>query len=495
MKNFSKILALLLVCIMLLPMAIACKNDEEAENESSADTVQTGEINKPIFEMTGLEERDISGEVYVIRYSRLSEWAPKPIDVSKLDAAKDTVSKAGYDRDREFEELTGAELSYQGFDTQPNDFYGSNSEYATIQILIQGGVISDYDLLMVSTSCSGLLIAEQALTDLSEYDNLIHHDKPSYNSVINEQASIGGKQFIVTGYYTTGNIRGALCTRVHNGLLTAQHQDDDKVDELYQLALDHKFTLEALLCYDKGFATGADVEASGTDNGTYVFTMDEYGGQGLFWTLGGTVAEKDNQGIPYVSVDDRVNIDLLSYIRDKVTNNPIAQIAPESGGEKVFEEKRSMFLFGGLLGYNSNDNIDDRLLPAPLYNEGDEYRSLCGAWTTNVAGIPAACADPELAAYCTEIYMALSYQHIYPEFYEKTFALKYVQNHVESQIFDLICDSMSIDIVPQFGWVDSSDTTIRDVITSEADTVGSTVSTYAATIDANIQKFLNDYEF
>ena len=174
MKIFAKILALLLVCVMLLPMAIACKKNEEGVDGTTSDTVstnndETGKINKPIFEMTGLEERDISGEIFVIRYSTVGMWSPKPIDVSKKDANADTVSAAGYNRDKQFEELTGCELSYERYDTDPNDFYGSNSEYATIQVLISGGDIAEFDMLMISSRCAGLLIVEKALTDLNAY--------------------------------------------------------------------------------------------------------------------------------------------------------------------------------------------------------------------------------------------------------------------------------------------------------------------------------------
>jgi hypothetical protein len=498
MKNFTRILALLLVCVMLLPAAIACKKEEE-EAVQTSDTVstleeQTGKINKPIFEMTGLEERDISGEIFVIRYSTQGTWAPAPVDVSRRDANVDTVKEAGYNRDKQFEELTGCELSYEPEDTNPNDFYGSNSEYARINILIQGGDISDYDMLMISSRCAGMLITEQALTDLNEYDNLIHHDREYYNATMNEQLSIGGKQFAATGYYTTGNIRGTQATRVNFDTLSSQHQNDKKVDELYQMAIDHKWTFEALLACNKDYATG-DVNEDKTKN-TYAFTISQYGSENLFWILGGTLVDKNEQGIPEVALNKETNVNILDYIREKISENPVVCMPAESGASKVFvDNKQSMFVIDMLGAYNANDSINDRLLPVPLMEEGGEYRSFLPTWNSNVFAIPAACADPEHAAYCIELYMAMSYQNVYPEFYEKTFAVQYVENHVESQIFDIINKSMCIDIAQNFGWLDKDDTSVRTMVYSDTNVISSKVASVSATINTNINKFLGDYEF
>ena len=229
---------------------------------------------------------------------------------------------------------------------------------------------------------------------------------------------------------------------------------------------------------------------------TYLLTMSQYGTENLFWILGGSLADKNEQGIPEVALNKEKNVNILDYIRQKVSENSYVKLAPESTSGTYFANyKNAMFVIDMLGAYSSNDSINDRLLPVPLMEEGDEYCSFLPTWNSNVSAIPAGCADAEHAAYCIELYMAMSYQNVYPEFYEKTFAIQYVENHVESQIFNIICDSMCVDIATNFGWLETYDTSVRNMIYGNTNVISSTVSTVSATLNVNINKFLGDYEF
>lgn len=496
MKFSVRIVSLVLVCLMLLPMAMSCgKTDDPAgENgESDASTLSPEEIEE-IYTITGLEKKNLDGEVFSVRYSRYadSEWCPKPVDPSKNEALADKVSEAAYNRNRRFEELTGAELSFDDSNTNPNDYYGKNSEIVGIRALVSSGDIKDYDMIMVGARPAGTLIMEQTFMDLNEYENLVHYDREYYNNVMNSKLSMGTKQLIATGYYTTGNLRGTQACMANNTLLSAQHVD---IDEIYQLALDHKWTFEKLLEYDKGFATG-NVNADTTLN-RYTFIISEYGSENLYYTFGGELITKDNQDLPTVAADSTKSIEIFSYINEKITGNYQAYIAKESGSGAIFVAGQSLFSMGMIGSFGAgkrSGGFDERLLPCPLYNEGDEYRSFLPTWNANVSGIPAGVEDAEHAAYCYELFMALSYQFIYPQYYEKTFELQYIDHYVETQIFDIVIESTMIDIPQCYGWLDPQDTSVRKIVCGTS-TPDAGTEKIAATLKTSVNDFLSKYTF
>ena len=80
-------------------------------------------------------------------------------------------------------------------------------------------------------------------------------------------------------------------------------------------------------------------------------------------------------------------------------------------------------------------------MPSPLYEEGDEYLSYSASYNLNFAGIPADCRDIDKSTYLYEVFMALSYDTVYPAYYEKCFQTRYQPTTQAAQVFDMIAES------------------------------------------------------
>ena len=499
MKNTSKLICLLLALMMILPMAVSCnKGNEETTSENTnegaatTDSAQGNEAETDIFDMTDLDKVDLTDEDYVIGYSSFSgsTWIPKPVNVSKLEASKDTLSAASYKRDREFEALTKANIVYESSNTNPNDFTtGGNSEYVHIQQLEQVGDLKDYDMLMVGARTAGAMMNHKVFLDLNEYDNLIHSDEKYYNSGINQQLSIGGKQLVTAGYYTINNIKGAQCVTVNNTLLT-QVNGEDKMEELYTLALENQWTMEVLLEYNKGFASN-DGNAA---DAKYALVVSEFGSESLFFVLGGETIVKDDQDLPTIALNSSENVNLITYIQSLTMDNELVYVVPQSGSGDMFVRGQALFQIGmiGALGAAKQNGYDERLMPVPTYAAGDAYRTDLPSWNANVSGIPAQVEDAEMAAYCYELFMALSYQTIYPEYYQKLFALQYVENATESQIFDVIAESIYIDLATYYRWYEDYGNNVRRLVVGK-DGPASGAETHADTLKVKVEEFLGNY--
>ena len=499
MRTTCKLLCLALAIMMMLPMIASCnlfgKKDAETTVTTSDDAAATPK--DEIYTMTGLEEKTFEDELYVVGYSfgggtYISEWIPKPLNVSILDTKSDIVAEASYKRDSRFESLTGARLSYQGYATNPNTHSGAYSESAKFLDLHSGGLLKDYDLLMFGATTAGKLIQEKVLMDLNEYDNLVHHDADYYTSTINADLSMAGKQFATAGYYTTGNIRGTQITMVNNTLLTNQH-GENIISELYDLAINKQWTLEKLLSYDAGFATGT---INGDESDKYTLVISQYGVEELFYAMGGQLITKNSQDLPVVVINSAENQARLSKIQSITRDTTKVHVPRESGSGAMFIKGQSLFQIAMLGAYGAarrTGDYDECLMPIPLEKEGGEYKSHIPTWNANVSGIPAQTADAETSAYLYEMYMALSYSYIYPAFYEKTMKLTYVNNETEAKIFDEIAKTVCLDIAAVYTWINAENTDIRQMNDNKAE-ITATVTNMASVMQNKIDEFLGNYE-
>lgn len=501
MKTTSKLLCLILAIMMMLPMIASCDlfgKKDEGNTPPVNDDVNPA-VRDEVYNMTGLEDKTFDGERFTVGYSfgggtYISEWIPKPINPKTDEISSNIVAEASYKRDLQFENLTGARLVYNGYATNPNVYDGAYSESANFINLHAGNLFKDFDMLMFAATTAGKLITEMVLLDMNEYDNLIHHDREYYTSTLNEQLTIAGKQFAAAGYYTTGNIRGTQVTCVNNTALTNQHSEDLKQD-LYNLALNKQWTFEKMLSYDNDFATGT---VTGDENDKYTLLISQYGVENLYYIMGGTHVEKNAQDLPIVSVNSTENQARLQAIQNYTGDTKLIHVARESGSGPMFVQGQSLFQIGILAAYGAarrTIDVDEVLLPSPMETAGGEYISYIPTWNANVSGIPVQAENPETSAYFYEMYIALSYNYIYPAFYEKTMKLTYAQNQSESKIYDIIASTLTLDLAAVYGWVNAQNTDIRQMVDSvkPADVTGTT-ETLAGTLQVKIDEFMANYK-
>ena len=90
--------------------------------------------------------------------------------------------------------------------------------------------------------------------------------------------------------------------------------------------------------------------------------------------------------------------------------------------------------------------------------------------------------------------MGLSYQYIYPEYYQRILGKRYVKNDAEAQIFDIITSSATLDLATSYSWYATNNRNpIRDIITNGAG-VASTTETVYESVSQQVQNFLNTYK-
>ncbi|MBQ8850532.1 MAG: hypothetical protein IJ011_09395 [Clostridia bacterium] len=472
MKNYTlKALSIILSLLMLSAALASCSKDKDeskdsqTEKQTTADVTDSETDTKSAAENTGLEIRDYNGASMNIWYSKgTATWGPQPLKVTADEATADKISKAGYTRNAVLEEMLGVYIDYTVSDTNPNK---SDDSSATkeLQRLYNAGDTAKYDIIITGTRACGALAQEGRYYDLSESD-YIHPDAYYYEAQVNEQMKVYDSMYYTCGFFSTGNTRALCGVYTNKSILDEATNGQTDMEDLYELAFENEWTLEKMLEYGKLWSTPVDNANNWTDTGAsyapngwnsyenahYAFTIGGGNARLLYYALGGTVIEQNASSGEYeVTLDNSVNTNLVTYILEQMgSNGADTAYLSDTTFIKSFTEGHTMFMMSDFAsidaanGIANTANLEWGLMPAPLYEAGNEYKAYSDSWVMVFAGIPSANRDLDKATYLYEMFMAYSYDYLYPAYYEDTFGTTYQPDASSAQVFDIIANSRTV---------------------------------------------------
>lgn len=450
MKNkILRLLSAVLLCLMLSAVCASCKKDGNDGNITT--TAPVGDTTN-LHQALGMEIRDYTGKQMKIWYSfdDAKPWSAYPLRVSLEESEVDIIYKAGYKRNEEMKKRIGVEVVYTVRDQDP--IYDVDE----LKIIRKSGDDASYDMIITQGIPAGTLALEGFWADLSLSPH-INADQYYYENSINGQLKLGKKQFFAMGYFSWANTAATDTTYANMEIL----EDKARItkEELYDLALNNKFTLDKMLEHGKA---NFIPENGNTDYKTaklsYIHSYNY--SSNLFFNLGGDVVTYDKENNKYNMVfSEAHNLGVYSTIKEKIYDNVECMFVTNDEHNNAFMLGCAPFLVQHnhyIEDLGSSAIVDKTIfLPPPLMNEGDPYRALCHAWNLNVAGIPASLAarDSALfdkAGYLYEFFMVASYEIVYPAFYEKTFKTRYQPDATSRKVFDICQGSKVIDIASSY---------------------------------------------
>lgn len=490
MKNSLRIITLLIAVIMLCSVFASCnKNTNTPDTDGSfADssekpsdvTDDESETKKTAIEQSGLEIRDMGGQAFNIWNSTDSFWAPNPMDVTDKDDLTDVITKAGYSRNQKLIKDLNVVLHYANSDTNPSNQAAANYDKITLNTLWQSG-IEIYDMVFTGAYPSSALAIEGFYTDLLQYED-IHTDARYYESQVNEQVRFFDRQFFAMGYYSAKNTNALEATFVNTKILDSITKGSVTINDLYGLALDHKWTMGELLELGNMYAIDTNTGVWATDQ--YSAIVSYNGAHSIYYWLGGDVIKWNEASNRYnCTINSATNINLLEWIRTNITSDTRFGIVKNDKQFEAFIGGAAPFLITDMSNIDQIRNASDlewAILPPPCYEEGDDYRSFSTGWNINFAGIPSACLDVDKAAYLYEMFMCFSYDYVYPAYYENCFETQYMPDATSAQVFDIIAHSRYVDIDNVYGL--GASTRIKGLIQSDTTSIPETLTTVSASI-------------
>ncbi|MBR6553079.1 MAG: extracellular solute-binding protein [Clostridia bacterium] len=459
----KRVLLLLLVCLMALPLLVACNNTAGTESVASQATSESGTTSEDVSEDTNvypdiidLNDREInilqwgwgvgSSSIYgftgEIVYSEESDPNYSRVDVAKKEVID--YIESNYN------------CTIGGWRYNESDFVG------VVQQMVTSGTY-DYDIVFSSENNALKMLSNNLLTDLKTVPTL-HFENSWWDQNSVEDLSINGRLFAVCGDINTYDNLGTWCILFNKKLKTDLGINDD----FYQKATDGEWTMD----YFMEICRGVTQEYDGKDGinefdlwavGTETFNIYAH-------MVGGgmRIAEKDPAtDIPYLTVskDTERTYNALQKILDFYNSD---DVMVANGGKynqysnpwestiiNAFKEGRELFYVCGLISIAGFRNMEDPfgILPMPkLFAEQDRYYHTVSPDNCSFMVIPYGIPGIEELGVVIEAIAMKSQEIVTPEFYEVQLKGRDARDNESEAMLDIIYASRCFDLGVCYNW-------------------------------------------
>ena len=440
-KRFYRIMALLLALLMVLPMVVACKPNEENPEQTQAGTTGADEY------ATKLPAKDWDGKEVVI-IGTVNETYPQfnNFEIARDELPDDVVGKAVWKRNNELKAKYNFVVKQDKTATTPA---------ASVQDTYQKGEHL-YDIAFVGINAGFARAQSGMFKDMreTEYIDFTH---PSWNAYATEQLTISGRTFLNASDLTIQNLDRAYVIW-YNRELARQNN----LGALEDLVDNNTWTLDK--CYDilKKFADDADGDGSlGGEKDSYGLALSSQEYSGVFIIGGGfRLTTNDNGDIKFVEADNKTKtiIDKVAkFAYDKNTT-----MYPEKFGstddiwEKpltAFGEKRALMYNSALsdMGQKFLEKVTFEFgyMPYPKYDaEQKNYYTMTNVWNSTLVSIPATVSENNLdfVSFALQALTEASTKTTYHAYYETKCKHQDAFDEKCAEMLDLIFENVVYDV-------------------------------------------------
>ena len=353
----------------------------------------------------------------------------------------DAVSKLAYERNRDVEERFGVKIVTSVRETS-----------TLLEELKQAEKSESYytDLLMIPVYMVGEYKVEDVLLNMRTIP-FFDIDKPYFNKASSDMASGGYSTFGVAGHASISP-SSLSAVFMNKTLLTEAGVD---ISALYRDASDGNWTFDMLLAYSEavrslnGTKLAADPDFAGYRTVTAQNTVGRLADL-IFKASGNNFIITGRRRVPsvgYTVTSSKSTMEALASI----FGDEYAVTEDNTTAVSLFAEGGSAFLIDYLcvMPEISESGTDFGVLPLPMGEESDEYRTLVSN-NELVFAIPKSHTNPEYAGVILSALNAASYGYIYDE-YVNYCMVNYLTDNESVGMLECVIDSATFDFALAFG--------------------------------------------
>ena len=452
----KRTLAIMLAMLMCLSVLVSCGAKESSAETTASDigtsaaetTVASTTETEALTEETRYRKDDLdpslnyNGEKFTILY-----WSDvERIEFEIKEQTGDLIGDALYLRNATVEERLGIQFEWIG--TAGNAQNQSAFVAAVGNDVKSGG---EYEVF-AGYSMTAATIALQGLSrNLMELDNL-NFEQPWWPTSLTELTTINDRLYFCSGDISTNMLHMMYCT-----LFNKEMAEELKVGNLYEIVDNGTWTLDKM-------SELASVAYSDVNGDSKCDSDDKYGiGLGsvihfdaYFTAAGLCTVTKDAEGTPVVSEDftsARAHA-LLEKVVDTFHNNDYAAFNTDGSGygNSCFANGNVLFILDRNYVTSSSTfagtSVVYGVLPMPKYDEIQENYYTCMAYPFTIYSVSVALNDEQanMAGAVLECMASESYRQVTPAVFETAMKLKYASDEDDSRMYDLIRDTIQIDL-------------------------------------------------
>ncbi len=458
MKKTKRSLSAVLAALILLS-SVSCSDTgssdvESTSNETTVNAAETEQVTETEEETKKyLDDLPDTLKFDDQTVSFLASYTSTSIALLEEDDATEVVNDAVYNRNLVISERLGVNIEIAR---------GATTGYGEFNSVVTNAVAAgtdEFDVLCGHTRFNISLASQGVLKNLDNI-NYLDLSKPYWSRGYNDNISYDNIHYWATGDLSIQYISYIYAMFVNSAMWSNHYSDTD----IYTLVKEGKWTLDKL----SEFASDVYVDLNGdgtVDNGDSFGVIMQKGHvlNGMAFAANVVYTSYDDNGIPYVSVNNEHTINVFNKLHNLFYNNTGAKMLENSEFDTQSVE---MFTSGRLLfcpntiEFAGNEKIREMednfyIIPMPKYDENQEnYRSNQYDGVP-IYGVPITAADSKLDAIgaTLEAMCSLSSQTVIPVYYDKALKNKYSRDAETAEMIDIIHDSVTSDF--SFAWGDS----------------------------------------
>ena len=459
MKHFARFLALLLACLTLVTMAVAC--DQGTTGGGSNNGGSSSGLKDDTLDINGRVKDDLpddlnfGGEEVVLMY-----WAEveRP-EFEQEEITGDNVRDAIYDRNMQIEDRLNIDLQFVGV---PAAYHGARDPFLKQIDAIYAAGTQDYDIIATYARTEGTLAVQGYLENLAKIENsYMNLDKPWWPQQLVETVSFGNGAY----YFISGDMSTNVLYMMHLMYINKDMFSQLQIDLPYKTVRDGQWTIDKLI------EITTDVYRD-LDNDNQISTGDRYGFVSLHYVSDSFYA---GSNMHYIEEDEgtmlKISPDYTSRKMVKMINKLGAWAATESvwitdGTHSTSDEQSatwSLFKTGQSLihmahacyadGFLLDADFEYGLVPNPKYDtkQVNYYTGMGNPWT--LYGVfrdfdERDDRDATLSMFTAifECYASEAYRLTTPEIFEVNMQLKYSAGQDETDMFEYVRSGIVFDL-------------------------------------------------
>ena len=423
--NFTKILAGLLAVLMIGAVTAACadsKKDSPGKNTEPGETTETEEFDKYAYARQKFDEIpkvDYEGAEYTIVAQAAVGSSEKEIWVEEMDA--EPINDAVFTRNLRVNERFNCEITLKPGDVST----------ITRQAVTSGD--ETYKLSFPNLVTAGQMAQQGYFLNYLDMENI--NITEEWWDQGTAGLKIGNKV-----YFMNGDINMLDNDVTFIMLFNKKIIDDVNLEEPYQLVRDGKWTIDVFQTMIRDVTRDLNGDSKYDDNDMYGYVTTGAGPTTFFFGSGLKYVSFDDEGTPYLDVNQSKIVSLLEKLASIFTKDNTTRV-PSSFeiGKNMFMSDQVLF-YGEVLSYIINVRAMETpfgVLPIPKYDEAQlDYSTFCEN-NASTAGIPMMTTDPESVTAVLEGMAIQSYLQVTPAYYDISLQRKYTRDDESAEMLDI----------------------------------------------------------
>ena len=437
----KRILCLALVLLMLLPMAIACKKDEQPIDTVASDVADATEETGPVNLLDTIPSANYGGKEFIITVTKSNNHQ---LEVEAKELTGETKN------DTVYQWLETINARY-GVVVKPNvpdgDFWTAiNTEASSGSVTTAIYGHNAYELHRP--------VSSKVYKNWNSMGEMIDLDAARWDKAINDGITWNGVFFGLSGDLGYSKLQGAMAVYCNISLLD---EVGYSLDTLYGMVNDKEWTFEAFEAIVKDFYVDTDYNNKKSAGDTFGFVATSGNAHDIWLEQFGISITSQNAETHeltptlYNDENDTLLRELWSFLHENEGVYSVAGTGVSGPEDKFFSEGRAAMITTRLsyAAQFANDLGPDAygILPAPLRNDEqeDHYTKLYDRFAVWGVSKNILDSDIDFIAHITDALCAESSQTVYPKYYDILLKQRYSKDPATAKMVDIIMKNVNID--------------------------------------------------